>query len=109
MIVSGVNDQGRFILISPILAGKILEFLDDESVLLLTVSYTIFGLLVGSVQWILLRRRFSKSLIWLLSSAGGLGLRTGLVLVTNLIDQYGIISIIVVVLVYSGVTGYVIS
>jgi hypothetical protein len=97
------------LLLNPILAGKIWEFLDDESVLSLTASFTIFGLFVGSVQWIILRRSFSKSLIWLLSSAVGFGLGTDLVLVTNRINQSGIISIIVVVLVYGGVTGYVLS
>ena len=92
----------------PILGG-IWGFQDDESVLSLTSAYTTIGLLVGLVQWLFLRGHFTKSLVWLLSSAVGLGLGTGLVLGTYLIDQSGIISIILVVLVYAIATGLVIS
>jgi hypothetical protein len=92
----------------PILAG-ILGFPDDESVLSLTAAYTTIGLLVGLAQWVFLRGHFTRSLVWLLSSALGLGLGVGLVLVSNLIDQSGIISIILVVLVYAIATGLVMS
>jgi len=84
-------------------------FLDDESVLSLTIDCTIIGLLVGLVQWLFLLGHFTRSLAWPLSSAVGLGLGVGLVLATNLINQSGIISIILVVLVYAIVTGLVIS
>ena len=94
--------------VSPILAG-IWGFLDDESVLSLTAAYTTIGLLVGMAQWLFLRGHFTKSLVWLLSSAVGLGLGTGLVLVSNLIHQSGIISIILVVLMYAIATGLVMS
>jgi hypothetical protein len=96
------------LVISPILGG-IWGFLDDESVLSLTAAYTTIGLLVGLAQWLFLRGHFTKSLVWLLSSAVGLGLGTGLVLASNLIDQSGIVSIILVVLVYAIATGLVIS
>ena len=96
------------LVVSPILAG-IWGFLDDESVLSLTAAYTTIGLLVGLAQWLFLRGHFTKSLVWLLSSAVGLGLGTGLVLASNLIYQSGIISIILVVLVYAIATGLVIS
>lgn len=95
--------------VGPILAGIFWGFLDDESVLSLTAAYTTIGLLVGMAQWLFLRGHFTKSLVWLLSSAVGLGLGTGLVLATNLIYQSGIISIILVVLVYAIATGLVIS
>jgi len=95
--------------VGPILAGNLWGFLDDESVLSLMAAYTTIGLLVGLAQWLLLRGHFTKSLVWLLSSAVGLGLGTGLVLVSNLINQSGIISIILVVLVYGIATGFVIS
>jgi hypothetical protein len=94
--------------VSPILAG-IWGFLDDESVLSLTAAYTTIGLLVGLAQWLFLRRHFAKSLVWLLSSAAGLGLGTGLVLATNLVHRSGIVSIILVVLVYAIPTGLAIS
>jgi len=97
------------LVVGPILAGIFWGFLDDESVLSLTAAYTTIGLLVGMAQWLFLRGHFTKSLVWLLSSAVGLGLGTGLVLVSNLIYQSGIISIILVVLVYAIATGLVIS
>jgi hypothetical protein len=97
------------LVVSPILAGIFWGFLDDESVLSLTAAYTTIGLLVGLAQWLFLRGHFTKSLVWPLSSAIGLGLGTGLVLATNLIDQSGIISIILVVLVYAIATGLVMS
>jgi hypothetical protein len=83
--------------------------LEDESVLSLTAAYTTIGLLVGLAQWLFLRGHFTKSLVWLLSSAVGLGLGTGPVLASNLINQSGMISIILVVLVYAIATGLVIS
>jgi hypothetical protein len=95
--------------VGPMLAGVFWESLDDESVLTLTAAYTMIGLLVGTTQWLLLRGHFAKSLVWPLSSAVGLGLGTGLVLATNLVDQSGIVSIILVVLVYGIATGWVIS
>ena len=84
-------------------------FLDDESVLSLTAACTTIAFFVGLAQWLLLRGHFTKSLVWLLSSAVGLGLGTGLVLVSNLIHQSGLVSIILVALVYAIVTGLVIS
>ena len=96
------------LVVSPILGG-IWGFLDDESVLSLTAAYTTIGLFVGLAQWLFLRGHFTKSLVWPLSSAVGLGLGTGLVLVSNLINQSGIISIILVVLVYAIATGLVMS
>jgi hypothetical protein len=94
--------------LTPALAG-VWVFQDDESVLTLTADYVTIGLLVGLVQWTLLRSYFAKSLVWLLSSAVGLGLGTGLILITNLVDQSGIGSIILVVLVYAIATGLVVS
>jgi hypothetical protein len=87
----------------------ILSDADDESVLSLTAAFATIGLLVGLVQWLFLRGHFAKSLVWLLSTAGGLGLGAFLVLASNLIDQSGIVSIILVVLVYAITTGLSIS
>jgi len=96
------------LVVSPILGG-IWGFLEDESVLSLTAAYTTIGLLVGLAQWLFLRGHFAKSLVWPLSSAVGFGLGTGLVLVSSLINQSGINSIILVVLVYAIATGLVMS
>ena len=95
------------LVVSPILAG-ILGFQSDESVLALTTTYTTIGLFVGLAQWLFLRGHFAKTLVWLLSSAAGFGLGMGLVLATSLID-HGLVSIILVTLVYSIVTGLAIS
>jgi hypothetical protein len=84
-------------------------FLEDESVLSLTAAYTTIGLLIGLAQWLFLRSDFTRSLVWPLSSAVGLGLGIGLVLASNLIYQSEIISIILVFLVYTIATGLVMS
>ena len=89
--------------------GEILGFLDDESVLLLTLLYTCIGALVGMAQWLLLRAHFDRSMIWLPANAAGFGIGIAMVLITNLINQSGIASIILVTLVYAITTGAVIS
>jgi hypothetical protein len=96
------------LVILPILGG-IWGFQDDESVLSLTAGYTTIGLLVGLAQWLCLPGQFTRSLIWPLSSAAGLGLGFGLVLASNLINRSGIISFFLVALVYAIATGLVIS
>jgi len=96
---------GLVVINSPI--SGIWGFLGDESVLSLTAAYTTIGLLIGLGQWLFLRGHFTRSLVWPLSSAGGLGLGIGLVLASNLIHQSGVISIILVFLVYTIVTGLV--
>ena len=96
------------LVVTPIL-GRIWVFHDDESVLSLTAAYATIGLLVGLAQWLFLRGQFTRSLVWPLSSAVGLGLGIGLVLASNLINRSGIISFFLVALVYAIATGLVIS
>jgi hypothetical protein len=96
------------LVVGPILAG-IWGLVDDESVLSLTAAYTTIGFFVGLFQWLFLRGHFAKSLVWPLGSGCGLGLGTGLVLVSNLVDQSGVVSIILVDLVYATATGFVLS
>jgi hypothetical protein len=97
---------GLLVVNSPILGG-FLGFLDDESVLALTMVTATFGLFVGLAQWLILRGHFEKSLVWVLSSTFGIGLGIGIVLVSNLID-HGLVSIILVTIVYALVTGFAI-
>jgi len=85
--------------------GRTWEYVDDESVVVLAAIYTAFGFIVGLIQWFLLRRQFPNSLVWLLGSSLGSGLGFGLVLASGLISQSGIISSIIVVLVYASATG----
>ena len=96
---------GLVVINSPI-AG-IWGFLGDESVLALTAACTTIGLLIGLAQWLFLQGHFTRSLVWPLSSAVGLGLGIWLVLATNLIDRSGIFSIILVFLAYTMATGLV--
>ncbi len=96
-------------LAGPKIAGLLWGSLDDESVVSLTAFVTTFGLFVGLAQWLFLRGHFSRTPVWPLSSAAGLGLGVGLIFVTDLVDKSGLISIILVVLVYAVLTGWVMA
>jgi hypothetical protein len=93
---------------APILGG-LPGLQDDESVLALTVAYVVIGLLIGAAQWVFLRNYFTRTLIWPISSAIGLGLGTGVVLATGLIQASGLVPIMLVLVVYSVATGATIS
>lgn len=80
---------------------------DDEATLTLTIIYTAYGATIGLAQWVILRRHFARSSIWILGSSVGIGLGFGLVLATDLINQSGFISGIVVLLVYGIATGLI--
>jgi hypothetical protein len=82
---------------------------DDEAISTLTILITAYGTTIGLAQWVVLRRHFAKSFIWILSSSIGLGLGFGIVLVTDLINQSGFIAAVIVFLVYGLVTGSILS
>jgi hypothetical protein len=82
---------------------------DDDSLVAMTSMLLVVGLIIGLLQWIILQRQLVRTAIWLLGSAIGVAGSFWLILATGLIDQSGIISYIVVALVYSGVTGLVLS
>jgi hypothetical protein len=88
--------------------GGLWGFVDDESVLAMTAGTMTIGLCVGLLQSFLLRGPFTKSVVWLLSSTVGLGLGAFLILVSNLINQSGILSIVLVTVVYAAATGVVV-
>jgi len=81
------------------------ELVDDESIAALTAGVALMGFTTGLIQWFLLRRHFTKSLVWLLGSTVGISLGSVLVLALDLIDQSGFISIILVLLLYATATG----
>jgi hypothetical protein len=85
------------------------RIVDDEATATLTMIYTAYGTAIGLTQWLILRRHCAKSSIWILGSSAGIGLGFGLVLATDLINQSGFISGIVVVLVYGIATGSILS
>jgi len=78
---------------------------DDESIAALTAGVAVMGFTTGLIQWFLLRRQFTRSLVWLLGSTVGISLGSILVLASGLIDQSGFISIILVLLLYATSTG----
>lgn len=95
--------------VSPILTGFFLGSMDDESVVVMTVGLATIGFIAGLVQWVFLWGHFARSWVWPFSTAAGLGLAIALVLVTNLINQSGLMSIILVTLVYATMTGFALS
>jgi hypothetical protein len=83
--------------------------LDDESIAALIAVYLLIGFVIGLPQWLILRRQLSRSSIWLLGSSIGVAAGFWVIFVTDLVNQSGIISYIVGVLVYSIVTGLVLT
>jgi len=81
------------------------DLVDDESIAVLTGGFAVMGFTTGLVQWFLLRRQFTRSLVWLLGSTVGISLGSVLVLATDLVNKSGIISIILVLLLYATATG----
>lgn len=84
---------------------RMLGLVDDESIVSMVAGFTTMGFMIGLIQWFLLRRQFSHSLVWLLSSSIGIGMGSALVLASDLINISGFFSSILVVLVYASVTG----
>jgi len=82
---------------------------DDDSLVAMTSMLLIVGLMIGLLQWLILRRQLLRATVWLLGSAIGVAGSSWLIFVTGLIDQSGIISYIVVALVYSSITGLILS
>ena len=82
---------------------------DDDSLVAMTSMLLVTGLIIGLLQWIIFRRQLVRAAIWLLGSAIGVAGSFWIILVTGLIDQSGIISYIIIALVYSSVTGLFLS
>ncbi|MCK4901280.1 MAG: hypothetical protein KAS38_21025 [Anaerolineales bacterium] len=97
------------VLINRVIPDGFWQVVDDESIAALTTGYLVGGFAIGLPQWLILRRQLSRSSIWLLGSSIGAGAGPWLILVTDLINQSGIISYIVGVLVYAIVTGLFLS
>lgn len=83
--------------------------LDDESLIVLGGLYLIPGLLIGLAQWLLLRRTLPGAWLWVLGSTVGIPLGFLLVLATGLIDQSETLAYLLVLLLYSIITGLVLS
>ena len=85
------------------------QVVDDESIAALTPVGLWIGFAIGLPQWLILRRQLSKSSIWLLGSSIGVAAGFWTIIVTDLVNRSGIIAYIVGALVYSIVTGLVLS
>jgi hypothetical protein len=96
-------------LINSTIPDSLRPYVDDESITTLTILVTAYGTTIGLAQWIVLRRHFPKSFVWILGSSFGLGLGFGIVLVTDLINLSGFISGVIVFLVYGIVTGSILA
>ena len=81
----------------------------DDSIYAMTMHSVAIGLMIGLLQWIILRQQLARTSIWCLGSAVAVAGSIWLILVTDLIHQFGILAYIVVALVYSSVTGLVLS
>lgn len=79
---------------------------DDESVVALTLPFFIVGVLIGLLQWLVLRKPYRNAWLWLLTTALGLWLSIFLVLGTGLVNVNGFLSVIVFVLLYALITGW---
>jgi hypothetical protein len=85
------------------------QMVDDESVTTLTALYLLVGFTIGLPQWLMLRRQFSASSLWLLGSTAGVGFSFWLILATDLINQSGVSAGILGVLVYPVITGFILT
>ena len=98
-----------FYLLAYLIPDSLLQNVDDEAAITLTIGFLVLGAILGLPQWLILRRKLTKAALWMLGSALGVGLGFGIVLATGLINQYEYISYTVVVLVYSIITGSLLS
>jgi hypothetical protein len=81
----------------------------SESIAVMTSAYLLIGFIIGLLQWLILRRQFARSALWLLGSTAGVGFSFWLILSSGLIEQSGILAFIVAILIYTVTTGLVFS
>ncbi|PKO13753.1 MAG: hypothetical protein CVU39_17150 [Chloroflexi bacterium HGW-Chloroflexi-10] len=98
-----------FYFIAYIIPESLWQTADDEATSTLTLGFLVLGAVMGLLQWFILRRKLTRSALWIVGSSLSVGLGFGIVLATGLINQYEYISYTVVVLVYSIATGALLS
>ncbi len=96
-----------YTLIYTLIPDGLKQNVDDESIVVLTGTILMIGFLVGLLQWLLLRRQFSGSALWILGSSVGIGFSFWFIIATGLIYRSGIISFIIGALIYIIVTGLI--
>jgi hypothetical protein len=77
---------------------------DDESTLTLITMYVVIGAAIGLPQWLVLRRKVSRSGLWIAGHALAMGLGMALILVTGLVNTSDLVSSAALVLVYATAT-----
>lgn len=98
-----------YILIYRYIPEGLRNIADSESIAVLTSAYLLIGFIIGLLQWLILRRQFARSALWLLGSTLGIGVSFWLILSSGLIEQSGILAFIVAILIYTVTTGLVLS
>jgi hypothetical protein len=87
----------------------LISIADSESISVLTSIYLLIGFIIGLLQWLLLRRQFARSALWLLGSTLGIGVSFWLILSSGLIELSGFLAFIVAILIYTVTTGLVLA
>jgi hypothetical protein len=77
------------------------SFVDDESIFVIAVLYSILALLIGICQWVILRRHFNRAWIWIVGNILSLGVGVALFMALGA----GFASAMVWILIYIGGTG----
>ena len=88
---------------------RLWEIVDGESTPVLTALFAILGLAVGLPQWLLLRHSYPHAFVWPVASAAGVAGGFAFVLASGLINASEVLSYVVVVVVYSCVTGLILA
>jgi hypothetical protein len=84
-------------------------FLGDESTIAMSLFSLIIGSIIGIPQWLLIRKSLNHATLWILGSALGFGLGMAVIVGTNLINHSGILSYVILSLLYSIITGLTLS
>jgi hypothetical protein len=82
---------------------------DNDSVLAMTSMFLVVGLMIGLLQWIILRRQLARAATWLFGSSIGVAGSFWFIAMTGLLDHSGVMAYVVVALIYAGTTGLFLS
>jgi hypothetical protein len=69
------------------------------------IGFMLIGAIIALPQWLILRGYCSNASLWVLGTALGSAAGMGVILGTDLINQSGVISYILVTLIYAATTG----
>jgi hypothetical protein len=100
---------GIYVLILRYILDGLRNIADSESIAVMTSAYLLIGFIIGLLQWLILRRQFARSGLWLLGSTAGVGFSFWLILATDLINHSVILAYIVAILIYTVTTGLVLA